>query len=106
MSVSVKSLKNTFISIKNFSDEDLGRDCEVEAGHVLNECYKGCHDDQYCITKCVRDYDYHTYHCPCDGGCPHGCPCPVYVCPGYTTSIWVDYFTPLDFEIIFTLQKT
>ena len=63
----------------------MGHQCEEEAGHILTDCYTECHGDEYCITKCIRDYDYHTFHCPCDGGCPDGCPCPVYECPGYTT---------------------
>ena len=69
-----------------FSDDDLGRQCEEEAGDILTDCYTECHEDEYCITQCVRDYDYNTYHCPCNGGCPDGCPCPVYDCPGYTTT--------------------
>ena len=74
-----------FKSSSDFSDYDLGLQCGEEAGHILTDCYTDCHEDEYCITKCIRDYDYYVYHCPCNGGCPDGCPCPVYDCPGFTT---------------------
>ena len=75
-----------FKSSFTFSDYDLGRQCTEEAGLLLTDCVTDCHQDEYCKAKCIRDYDYSNYHCPCNGGCPDGCPCPVYDCPDYTTT--------------------
>ena len=27
-----------------------------------------------------------VYECPCNDGCPNGCPCPVYHCPSVATT--------------------
>ena len=40
-----------------------------------------------CINSCVREYQQKTETCPCQSGCPNGCPCPDYLCPATTTQV-------------------
>ena len=51
----------------------------------LQDCYFKCQDDEACKRKCIRDYDYTLFNCPCRGGCLNGCPCPVFDCELSTT---------------------
>ena len=37
--------------------------------------------DTFCVGMCARDYDENKAVCPCQPGCPSGCPCPEYLCP-------------------------
>ena len=48
----------------------------------VGKCPNG---DFECIGACSRDYDENHEFCPCQSGCPTGCPCPVYQCPSTTT---------------------
>ena len=34
-----------------------------------------------CVGVCSRDYQHKKEQCPCQSGCPDGCPCPDYECP-------------------------
>ena len=52
----------------------------------INECPAG---DIECLTECSREFSANTENCPCQSGCPGGCPCPDYVCPVVSTSIGV-----------------
>ena len=67
-----------------FSDTELGQQCEEAAGEGLLACYDTCDgpDDSICMSTCLRQYDQTMNNCPCNGGCPNGCPCPTYQCPG------------------------
>ena len=38
-----------------------------------------------CKSDCAREYQENLAQCPCQPGCPNGCPCPVYECPATTT---------------------
>ena len=42
--------------------------------------------DTLCYAKCSREYADNVLKCPCEPGCPDGCPCPEYVCPVTTTT--------------------
>ena len=49
---------------------------------ILN-CAPG---DLECISICARSLEQNLTKCPCQSGCPNGCPCPEYICPVTTTS--------------------
>ena len=45
-------------------------------------CLSSCApDNTTCSIECNRHYNEQVNECPCNGGCPNGCPCPVYECP-------------------------
>ena len=37
--------------------------------------------DTMCVAECARAYNDNMVKCPCEEGCPNGCPCPDYICP-------------------------
>ena len=51
--------------------------------HCIVQCTPG---DFVCIETCWREYDENKLLCPCQSGCPKGCPCPDYQCPAETTT--------------------
>ena len=52
------------------------------------ECLFNCpHGDTVCVAKCSRDFNSNLLQCPCQPGCPDGCPCPEYQCPSTTTPV-------------------
>ena len=54
---------------------------------TYHKCVYSCHpDDIDCFTQCSRNYHQDIQTCPCQSGCPNGCPCPVYQCPTTTTT--------------------
>ena len=44
-------------------------------------CVNSCNNDSICSAVCNRQYDENIKNCPCNEGCPLGCPCPIYLCP-------------------------
>ena len=55
---------------------------------VYSQCLLNCPVGEYdCMSTCVREYDEGIDSCPCNSGCPNGCPCPVYQCYSTTTDI-------------------
>ena len=42
--------------------------------------------DVLCVSSCSRQYQNNIESCPCQSGCPNGCPCPEYECPATTTT--------------------
>ena len=49
------------------------------------ECIVKCGEgDVECLSSCLREYDENLKTCPCQLGCPSGCPCPNYECPTTT----------------------
>ena len=42
---------------------------------------------------CSREYDENKTVCPCQAGCPNGCPCPDYQCPAESTTTEMDTTT-------------
>ena len=54
---------------------------------LYNACVVSCPTGDFaCNGNCFREYTSNLELCPCQSGCPHGCPCDVYQCPGTTTS--------------------
>ena len=37
-----------------------------------------------CVSVCSRGYQHKIEQCPCQSGCPNGCPCPDYDCPAFS----------------------
>ena len=44
------------------------------------DCYATEDFDSDCILKCSDDFVGDHGNCPCQPGCPDGCPCPDYTC--------------------------
>ena len=57
--------------------DQVYRDC-------INFCISG---DLICLAGCSRKLNFNLRGCPCQVGCPNGCPCKAYVCPTTTPSI-------------------
>ena len=54
---------------------------------VYTGCLMNCSiGDVQCITHCGAEYEQNRSTCPCQSGCPDGCPCPNYECPTTTTT--------------------
>ena len=50
-------------------------------------CILSCSSgDLLCIASCSRELQDNLLFCPCQSGCPNGCPCEEYVCPTTTPS--------------------
>ena len=43
-------------------------------------------EDVTCLGACSRLHHENMLTCPCQSGCPNGCPCNDYVCPTTTPS--------------------
>lgn len=57
-------------------------ECEAYFASLYNECITNCdHNNYECFGKCSREYDENMEKCPCEEGCPQGCPCPDFNCP-------------------------
>lgn len=55
--------------------------------NIFYECISECQpDDLACRGVCSRQYDENRSSCPCQSGCPNGCPCPNYHCPVESTT--------------------
>ena len=53
---------------------------------IYNICILSCSNGDFmCIGACSREYEANMATCPCQSGCPNGCPCPEYTCPAPTT---------------------
>ena len=54
---------------------------------LYNACVGSCQTaDLLCVAACSRTYQENVQKCPCQSGCPNGCPCDQYICPTTTTS--------------------
>ena len=54
---------------------------------VYNVCIINCPSgDLICVGMCSRELQDNMLRCPCQSGCPQGCPCEEYVCPTTTPS--------------------
>ena len=73
-------------------DYELNNDfvkCRDELEVEYLSCLYNCNHDTLCMSTCHRTYDENIMHCPCQPGCPSGCPCPNYdgcISPTTTTS--------------------
>merc|ERR1711935_1139757 len=66
----------------------------VESVYV--ECLVSCQaGDVHCLSICGQTYSRMLNECPCEDGCPNGCPCDAYECPTVDTTkmlvIWGEY---------------
>ena len=46
----------------------------------LGKCFEGCGTDSLCLLDCTSDFETALKDCPCQEGCPDGCPCPNWDC--------------------------
>ena len=49
---------------------------------ALISCNQNC-NDPVCQSECLREYDACEKICPCEVGCPGGCPCVDYQCEDF-----------------------
>ena len=49
--------------------------CEDQMEEVYTQCVLSCKHDQDCYGQCNREYTINIEKCPCNSGCPNGCPC-------------------------------
>ena len=54
----------------------------VETAYMgcLQSCTAG---DVHCLSVCGVNFNNNLHECPCNDGCPEGCPCPVYECGAF-----------------------
>ena len=57
--------------------------CFEEVTALFEECFLAC-PNQECLLQCKAIYESNLNQCPCQLGCPDGCPCPHYSCPHTT----------------------
>ena len=56
----------------------------------FTSCVISCQTDDFvCASDCAREYDENMQKCPCQSGCPDGCPCPSYQCPSTSASVLI-----------------
>ena len=63
------------------AQSDCGRDgelCKEKVQSAYLSCVEKCNSNTDCISSCNREFDHLLNQCPCESGCPDGCPCPVY----------------------------
>ena len=58
-------------------DEEL---CKDDFERELLACLATCDDEPICVAQCNRELADNIDKCPCQQGCPDGCPCPDYYC--------------------------
>lgn len=68
------------------TDDSEANVCASQAEEDYYVCMSGCGIlvEPSCATDCNRQYSEQIYECPCNEGCPNGCPCPIYPCPTTT----------------------
>ena len=60
------------------NDEKI--ECLDKLDQVYISCLVNCEHEEACVSKCAREYNEGVSDCPCNEGCPQGCPCPNYEC--------------------------
>ena len=66
-------------------NEDYNECMEILSGDYV-ECVSSCEPgDLDCFVECNRKLAEKEKNCPCNEGCPAGCPCSNYQCSGQTT---------------------
>ena len=69
---------NIFSPIKQFYNKEY------------TSCTVNCPTNDFvCASECAREYDKNKQNCPCQPGCPDGCPCPIYQCPSTSSAVLV-----------------
>ena len=54
--------------------------CFAELEQELFKCIQNCGGNSSCVTLCSVQYSQDILNCPCEEGCPDGCPCPNFNC--------------------------
>ena len=76
----------------NCDEPELNDDfveCKTEVERDYATCLTVCgSDDLVCQAGCVRFYTGEYNQCPCQPGCPNGCPCPSF-CVASTRGVHV-----------------
>ena len=54
---------------------------------VYHKCIVSCSYDSNCVAECSRKYSEEILFCPCQIGCPNGCPCTEYTCSTTTFEV-------------------
>ena len=67
-------------------DSQDKKECLDKLDLLYVTCIINCDYDEVCVSNCVREHNQDVSKCPCNEGCPSGCPCPDYEC-GMTTEI-------------------
>ena len=53
--------------------------CLLHTNDFYASCVVQClPEDLTCASDCSREYEQKLQDCPCQSGCPDGCPCPTY----------------------------
>ena len=73
----LKSVNN----VKRINDYSWKAYYNIKYTECIVKCGEG---DVECLSSCLREYDENLKTCPCQLGCPSGCPCPNYECPTTT----------------------
>ena len=68
------------------SEDEEKKECLDKLDQVYVSCLVNCEHEVVCVSKCVREYNEGVLECPCNEGCPQGCPCPNYECSTETTT--------------------
>ena len=57
---------------------------------TYTSCIVACPiEDVKCLAECSREHHDNLLQCPCQSGCPFGCPCPDYICPVPNTEVLI-----------------
>ena len=62
------------------------QNCFSESSNELGKCILSCETNSDCKSECNSLFIDNHEKCPCQSGCPSGCPCQDYSCIGTTTS--------------------
>ena len=61
--------------------------CKEKIEQEYSACILACEaGDFLCLAMCSRQLDEDMIQCPCQEGCPNGCPCQNYECETETTT--------------------
>ncbi|CAG5104513.1 Oidioi.mRNA.OKI2018_I69.chr1.g1291.t1.cds [Oikopleura dioica] len=62
--------------------------CIKEVNQDFNSCFRNCTADETCYNGCTQLLVEDSRKCPCNSGCPLGCPCESgYTCQKYITAM-------------------
>lgn len=75
------------------------KQCVKEANQNFSNCTEICGPGTKCYDECIDGFRAATNMCPCNDGCPKGCPCDNgFICQPYITAM-CDYTDDYSFII-------